>query len=219
MKKIIVILSFVFSVSLTVDASGEPTHEQVDRLVASAWKEAPRSIDVTYYGTIKDSTKTEQHFRKIYEEAADQRYGPKEQLSPNELTRRDRMIQMNLDIRLKAWEDGRKFKSRVRFDGERFRIDRVYGSPSTTYVNESGQKKFRPEKRLDLNTSFETTSIEIPDQNGGYLRYEFFHTDKKSVTIRKVKVMSTFDNSRLMSFTGVPCAMLLKMKLANKENG
>jgi len=219
MKKVFIIVSFVFSVSLTFDASGAPTSGQVEKLVAAAWKELPRSIDVTYYRTLKDNTKTEQHFRKIYEEGADQMHGPKEQLSPNELARRERNIQMNVDIQLAAWQDGHKVKRRICYDGERFRIDWVFGNPATTYVDEGGQKKFRPEKKLGPNTPFETTSIDITDTDGGYLRYSISHADNKSVTIRKVKGISTFDNSRLMSFTRIPSSMFLQIKLGKKQNG
>ena len=217
MKKIIFLIAF--SVILSTDASGVLTSEQVEKLVAAAWKEPPRSIDVTYYRTLKDSTKTEQHFRKIYEEGADQMHGPKEQLSPKELTRRERNVQMNVDIQLKAWEDGRKFKSRLRFDGGHFRMDRIYGNPATTYVDESGQKKFRPEKKLGPNTPFETTSIDITDQNGGCLRYSISHADNQSVTIRKVKGMSRHEINRLMSFTAIPTDLFIKIKLGIKKNG
>lgn len=219
MKKVIIIVSLVFSVSLTVDASGSLTSEQIEKLVAAAWKEPPRSIDVTYYGTKKDSTKTEQYFRKVYEESAERMDGPRGQLSPDEIKDKERMIQMNVDIELAAWKDGHKAKRRIYYDGERFRIDWVYGNPETNFIGKDGEEVIWPEKKLGPNTPFENTSINVPDQNGGYLNYSIFHEDKKSIIIRKVKNMSGHEINRLMSFTAMPTDLVIKMTLGIKKDG
>ena len=218
MKKVFIILLLVFSVSLMVDASGAPTSEQVEKLVAVAWKEPPRSIDVTYYGTTKDYTKTEQKFREIYEEVADQMYGPKQNLSPNQLKRRDRMVQMNVKGRLKEKTEGRKVKYRIRFDGDHCRVDKVHGSPARTLVNESGEKESLPGKKIGADTPFETTSIEMRDNDYGYSRCELSHT-KQIAKMRKIEDRQKFENSRLMSFVMIPHATLIKMKLGSNESG
>ncbi|RKY06513.1 MAG: hypothetical protein DRP65_11695, partial [Planctomycetota bacterium] len=220
MKSVIIIFSIVFfSISLTVNASGKPTHEQVEKLVAAAWKEPPRSIDVTYYRTLKDSTKTEQHFRKIYEESADRMFGTKEELSPDVLIQRERMIQMNIDVASARWKNGHKSKNRIRFDMDRLRIDSVSGNPATNFIGEDGEEGLWPEKKIGPNTPFENTYINVPDQDGDYLRYDISHADNKSITIRKVKGVLRHDINRLMSFTAIPSNLFIKIKLGIKKNG
>ena len=126
---------------------------------------------------------------------------------------------MNVDIRLKAWEDGLKVKRRVCYDGEHFRIDSVYGSPATNYISEDGEEGLWPEKKIGPNTPFENTSINVPDQDGDYLRYDISHADNKSIIIKKVKGLLRHDINRLMSFTAMPTDLFIKMKLGIKKNG
>ena len=93
MKKVIVILLTVFTVNSSMaETSALPTYEQALKLATAAWKSPPRSIDVTYYITAKDNTRTEEKLRQIYKGAFDKEYGPDEQLNPDMLERKEREI-------------------------------------------------------------------------------------------------------------------------------
>jgi len=219
MKRVIVILAVLFTVNVIADTPVSPNYEQAGKLVAAAWKFPPRSIDITYYAIVKDNTKTEQELRRIYEEAHEQMYGPPEQLNSYMLESRERFVQMNVERFLKEQQEGgRKYKLRIRFDGNRQRVDKVYGPPARTVLKGTAQEEFLPEKKLDVNTPFETSSIEITDQNNVSERFEYLH-ESKTATRRKIKTRAKFEDSEIMRFMMIPGDLLLRMKLGTRKNG
>ena len=223
MKRVIVILLIVFTVNSSMaDTSALPTYEQAKKLVAAAWKSPPQSIDITYYSTVKDNTKTEEKLGQIYEGVFDNEYGLDEELNSDMLERKEKEIQINVDNRLEVLRD-RRTKCRVRFDGNRYRIDNVYGSPDRTIKTiPKGivREEFQPEKKLDANTPFETTWIEIPDLANGFEFYHYSH-DHKTLRVEKRERSSyMFINNRnqINNILMIHNAFILRMKLGTRRN-
>ena len=221
MKRVIIILLTFFAVSSSMaDTSALPTYEQAKKLVAAAWKSPPRSIDVTYYLTVKDNTRTEEQIRQIYKDHFDDEYGSDEELSPEMLERKEREIQINVDNRLAELRD-RRIRCRVRFDGNHYRIDNVYGNPEgtiNTIVKGNVREEFRPEKKLDANTPFETTWIETPAPTNGFEFYRYSH-DRKTATVEKREISSTIvSNYKIDRILMMPNAFILQMKLGTRKN-
>jgi len=223
MKRVIVILLIVFTVNSSIaDSPALPTYEQVVKLVAAAWKSPPQSIDITYYSTVKDNTKTEEKLRQVYEGLFDNEYGPDEGLSPEELERKEMDIQMNVDSELaEQRQGGKKLKYRVRCNGNSYRVDRVYGSPDRTIKNILKgivQEKFLPGKKLDTNTPFEETFIETPVADNGFELYIYYH-ERKIASIEKIKSSrATIEDRKIYNVLKMPNAPILKMKLGTRNN-
>lgn len=219
MKTVTIILSALLSTNIFANISNLPNYEQAMKLAAAAWKPPPRSIDITYYVALIDNTKTEQELRKILEKDFEQMYGPKEDLNPYMLKSREEDIQINLERLLTEQKgEGRKSKLRIRFDGNRQRVDKTYGRPATTIFKGTNHEESQPGKRLDTNTPFETSSIEVTDQNNVSERFEY-HYDSKTATRRLIKSRAKFENSRIMKLTMIPNALVLRLKLGSKNNG
>jgi len=188
-------------------------------LVAAVWKSPPRSIDVTYYLTAKDNRRTKEDLRKIYKEALDNEYGPDKELSPDMLERKEREIQINVDSFLAELQD-RRIKYRVRFDGKRYRIDKVSGSPDKTILKGTAYEEFRPGKKIDANTPFEMTFIETLTLTNGFELYRYSHGGKNA-TIERIERSSTIvinNQSQTNSILKMPNASILKMKLGTRKN-
>lgn len=221
MKRVIFILLTVFTVNSSMaDTSVLPTYEQAVKLVAAAWKPPPRSIDVTYYITVKNNRRTEEKLRQIYEGAFDQMYGPDEELNSFMLERKKMGIQMNVDNRLaEQQQGGMKIKYRVRFDGNRYRLDKVYGSPDRTILKGTAQEEFLPGKKLDANTPFEMTYIDTLTLTNGFERYKYSHGDK-GASIGKIEHSPTksFENDAISKILIMPNASILQMKLGTRQN-
>jgi len=202
------------------DKPALPTYEQANKLATAALKTPPRSIDVTYYSTVKDNTKTEEDIRKVYKEVLDSEYGPDEKLSPEMLEQKEKEIKINVDNRLIELRE-RRSKCRVRFDGSRYRIDKVYGSPDRTIKTiQEGivRDVFQSEKKLDTNTPFETTWIEIPDANNGFEFYHYNH-DLKTVSIEKRKnTQAAIEYGKISYILKMPNAFILQIKLGTRKD-
>jgi len=204
MKRLIVILPIFFNANVMANTPVSLSYEQATKLVKAAWKEPARSIDITYYLTVRDDTKPEQELRQIYEEAHEQMYGPKEQLNPYMLKNRERFVQMNVERFLKEQQEGgRKVKYGIRFDANRQRVDKVYASP---------------EKVLDANTPFEMSFIEVTDQNNVSERY-VYSRGGKTATRQIINRRAKFENSKIMSFMMMPEARRLRSQLGTCVNG
>ena len=219
---IIAILSVCFSSNLLAEKYRLPTQQQVQKLVAAAWKPPPRSIDVTYYSTIKDNTKTEEKLRKFYKEVFGREYGPDEELNSNMLARKEIDIQSNVDSELaEQQQGGRKVKYRVRCDGNSYRVDRVDGRPERTIrtiLKGAAREEFQPGKKLDANTPFELSAIETPAATNGFKRYTYFHGLKVAEIEQMERSPTTVENSKIMNVLRMPNASILKMKLGTRNN-
>ena len=215
---IAVILSVCFSSNLLAESYRLPTQQQVQKLVAAVWKSPPRSIDVTYYSTVKDNTRTEEKLRQIYKEAFDEEYGPDEELSAEMLERKNRGIQSNVESQLAAQHHGIKGKYRVRSDGIHWRIDQVYRRPERSTRKGTASEEFLPAKKLDANTPFETTVIETPSPTIGFELCTYSHSGKTAM-VEKRKVSSTIvSNNKINNILMMPNAVILKMKLGTRNN-
>jgi len=220
MKRAIFILLTFFTVSSSMaDTSALPNYEQAQKLVAAAWKSPPRSIDVTYYIAAIDNRRTKEDLRQIYKEHFDNEYGPDEELSPDMLERKERDIQINVDCFLAELQD-RRIRYRVRFDGNCYRIDKVSGSPDKTILKGTDQEEFRPGKKLDANTPFETTMIETQTPTSGLELYHYSH-DGKTARVDKMERSSTTvinNQSQINSIVMMPNASILQIKLGARKN-
>jgi len=196
MKKLLFILPFVFSVSVSSVAPQSLNSEQVRKLVIAAWKQRPESMDITYYKTFKDLTKDKQAFEQIFDDAFDKMYESKETLSPVEAKFKERMVQLNVERSLKEKEVGRKSKIRIRYEKNRQRID--YG------------------KRLDTNTPYTTSVIEVTDQNNVSTRYKYLHKSKV-VNVTRIRTRGTSNLiNEISGFSMMPAGIagVLRKKLS-----
>ena len=223
MKKVIVILLTVFTVNSSMaETSALPTYEQALKLATAAWKSPPRSIDVTYYITAKDNTRTEEKLRQIYKGAFDKEYGPDEQLNPDMLERKEREIQSNVNSQLaEQQQGGQKVKYRVRADGNSYRVDRVYGRPERTIrtsLKGIAREEFQPEKKLDANTPFELSAIETPAPTNGFECYTYFHENKVAEIEKMERSPTTVEDRKISRVLIMPNASILQMKLGAQNN-
>lgn len=216
MKKMPVILSVLFSASVV---SGAISEKGAAKLVRAVWKTPADSIDITYYVTAKDNTRTEQTLRRGYEQVHEQMHGPQAELNPYMVESRERFIQRNVERILKEQRDGgQELKFRIRFDGNRQRIDKTYGSPERTVFKGTAREEFLPKKQLDANTPFEITAIETPGPTGNFERYDYFHKGK-TATKKSILGRSRVENSKIMGFMMMPCARVLQRQLGTGRNG
>ena len=214
----VVILSVCFSSTLLAESYKLPTQQQVEKLVAAAWKTPPRSIDVTYYSTVKDKRKTEEMFRKIYTEHFDNEYGPDENLSPDMLERKEKEIQSNVDHRLAEQQQTKKIKYRVRYDGKSYRVDKVYGSPERTIRKGTAREELESEKILDANTPFETTDIETPVPTNGFEHYHYSHYRKTARVEKRKNSQIAVEKWNISSIVSTTDFVIFQSKLGTRNN-
>ncbi len=110
MRRVIIIGLIVVYAGGTESATGAMTRGQAEKLVAAVWKEAPESIDITYYATMKVAAKDRDAIRRSYEEAHEQMYGPKEELNAYMLKRREQFVRMNVERFVVQQQSGRRSK-------------------------------------------------------------------------------------------------------------
>jgi hypothetical protein len=216
MKKLLFILSFVFSVSVSSGAPQSLNSEQIRKLVIAAWKQRPESMDITYYKTFKDFTKDKQKFEQIFEDAFDKMYESKETLSPAEAKFKERMVQLNIERSLKEKEVGRQSKIRIRYEKNRQRIDYVGGTPARTIYKGTERQRIDNGKRLDANTPYTTSVIEVTDQNNVSIRYKYLHKGKV-VNITRIRNRGTSNLiNEISGFSMMPVGIagVLKKKLS-----
>jgi hypothetical protein len=198
-------------------APQSPNSEQVRQLVVAAWKQRPDSMDITYYKTFKDLTKDKQEFEHIFQDAFDQMYGPRETLSPAKAKYQERMVQLNVERSLKEKEVGRKSKIRIRYEKDRQRIDYVGGTPARTIFKGTERERIDHGKRLDANTPYTTSVIEVTDQNNVSTRYEYLHKSK-IVNIKRIKTRgSSHLINEISEFSMMPVGVagFLRKKLSD----
>ena len=217
-RAILILLIFFVANSTLADTSALPTYEQAQKLAAAAWKYPPRSFDITFFSEVTDNTQTEEKIRRILKEHFDNEYGPDEELSPEQLERKEREIQLNVDSNL-IEKQSRKNRFRVRSDGSNYLIDRVSARPDKVLLKETPYEEFRPGREIDANTPFETTYIEVKIPNNGTELYTFSH-DSKNARAEKMKASpTTFIKSQVNSIINAPETILtfLQMKLGTKR--
>jgi len=218
MKKAIILLNvFIVNISLA-DTSELPTYEQALKLAEAAWKSPPRSIDVTYYITVIDNTRTEEKLLQIYQEAFDNIYGTDEELSGFMLESKEKNIQNSTNNELKRRQDGIKVKYRIRADGKSYRVDRVYEIPDRTVLKATGEKEFRLGEEIEANTPFNETFIETPGATNGFELYKYYHKSKIA-TIQKIEnSRSAVEDRKISNLLKTPNSLMLQMWLGTRKN-
>jgi hypothetical protein len=214
-RRLIGVLSILLTLGIAAHASETLTREQADALVKAAWKDPPKSIDITYWITVGDYTKTEAELRRLYESLFDMEGTDGE---PGKVTRerRDQFVQMNVESVLKErQEGGRTEKVRARFDGKHQRIEEFNAKKPTTQETVP-QKSIRNDP-CDSELC-DTCIIETTDANGVSERYVYSHQGR-GASRQIVPHWSSYEDSEVMKFTQTPAATLLRGYLGTPERG
>ena len=184
--RIVVLLLACIGLYAEAGPGNPPSEEQVGKLVAAAWKEPVRSIDVTLYKEITKPPKSVEEFRRIFENSFDKREGPKENLSAAELEMRNRNIQLNVERAIKEQEAGRRMKQRIRIDGHRQCLDQVIGWPKMVLLEGTPEERTRPDVILGPNTPYEATFVNFGDQpQGDFTSFVYYHKMKSATITNK----------------------------------
>lgn len=198
-SNILVLLTLVLTCSFT-NAKSEnntiPTEEQVQKLVAAAWKEPIKSIDITFY---KDYTKVPEpveRLRKRAEESADRavlKGRSLSELKPYEIERRNKIIEANFKNWVESQKLPRKAKCQVRISGDNQRIDMV---------------KVGSNEPLGLDTPFVDTYVNTKDANtGDFVSYHY------AGDINAVFVDTTmWTKETIAQFAGVPILTAMSLQ-------
>lgn len=134
-SKILVLLLVVLACSFTYAGSENiniPTEEQVYKLAAAVWKEPINSIHVTFYKDYTKVPKSIEQLRQRAEEIADEEFRGRsiDELTPYEIERRNKTIEINLKSRVEKQKFPRKAKSQLWISGDNYRIDMVEVGPN-----------------------------------------------------------------------------------------
>lgn len=215
MKLLTIILLVLFTVSFANGKLQLLNSAQVQKLAAVVSKQPPDSMDIIYYKTVRDLSKDRQFFKEIYEEAFTKMYGSEENLTPAKAERRNRMIQLNVERSMKEQEVGRKSKMRIRYLKDRQRVDYVGGIPARTIFKGTENERFALGKRLDADTPFTTSVVEITDGKNVSTRYKYLH-ESKSVSIKTIKRRDVNLTKKISGFSMIPSGVagILRMKLS-----
>ncbi len=215
MRYFTIILSVLFTTRLIADTPLRLSSQQAGKLVEAAWQEPPRAIDITYCITVRDCRKTEEELRWVYEQAYRQIYGPEAQSSDH----REEFIQKNLKRFLKEQrEGGTKVKYRIRFDGNRLRVDKSYRGDAMATLRPTGDRESVSEEDPGVDLPFETSHIEVTDQNGVSERYVYSRAGR-TATRQVMSHRAPFENSKIMQFALTPAAMPLRRRLGTRQGG
>lgn len=197
-SKILVLTLVVLACGFTYAGSENtaiPTEEQVQKLVAAAWKEPIKSIDVTFYKDYTTAPKPVEQLRKMAEEFADSEFKGRslDELKPYEIERRNKVIEANFENWVEKQKFPRKTKSRVRISGDNQRIDMVKG---------------RPNESLGPNTPFVDTFINAKDTTTGDFVSYHYAGDMKTVFVRTTK----WTKETIAQFAGIPFGTALTLQ-------
>ena len=198
-SKILVLLLVVLSCSFTYAGSENttiPKEEQVQKLVAAAWKEPINSIYVTFY---KDYTKVPEsieQLRKEAEELADKKFKGRsiDELTPYEIERRDKFIEINLKNWVEKQKFPRKTKCQLWISGDNYRIDMV---------------EVGPNEPLGPNTPFVHTFVNTKDATTGEL-VSYHYTGDMNTVIVDTKKWAKED---ITQFAGIPFTIALTLQI------
>lgn len=188
-----IVILLLFCIPLYAeDVPGDlPTEEQINKLVAAAWKkEPPHSVDITLYKEITKPLKSVEEFRQMFERVFEKTDGPKENLSGWKLESFNKNVQLNVERAVKEQEANRKVKQRIRINGHRQRIDQVIGWPKMILLEGTPQEKVRPEVVLDPNTAYDMTLVNSGDERkGDYTSFAYYHENKSAQITNNRKSM------------------------------
>ncbi len=209
MKRAVVIVAVLWNAIAAAGTAVPLSSEQCAELIRAAGKAPPKSIDITYWVTVRDYTRTEADFRRLYEQAYTEMHGADEDLKGDALERRNEFVQMNVERVVKEQQEGgRRVKYRIRFDGNRQRIEK---SNATTPA-------LPKTAAVDANAFYETSIIEVTGPNDVSERYVYSHSGR-GATRQIVRRREPFEDSKIMEFVQMPAARLLRRELGVHEEG
>jgi len=214
---IIVILGACLTLDVLGDTGKLPNDEQAMKLVAAVLQEGVESLDVTFYATIIEPDKSESEIRRWAEDILEDIYGGGETLSAVAAEQRSRSVEMNVTRVLKEQQVGRKMKVRVQIDGNRQRMDMVFGKPEFTIFAGTNREEVLPGKELGADTAFEMTDVKGEDE-GVYTHVEYFHEGKRAII--RTEAGKKLERSSIVKLRGMPAAAssMLKRLLCKKES-
>lgn len=183
-------------------SESSPDAEQVAKLVAAVWKDKPTSIDATVYRTITRPAKSNQQIREEVEEVfAREKTRTIEKYKSNArhrtimLDKFNRMIEMNIERRIKEQKEPRRMKMRIRISNGRERKDLAYADT--------------PDVLLGPNTPYESSTVDLGKRAVGDIRsFEYDH-DRKEATIHS----GGWAASHIEDFGGLPSVLSLGFKI------
>ena len=196
-SNILVLLLVVLACGFTYAGSENtaiPTEEQVQKLAAAAWKEPIKNIDVTFYKDYTKVPESVEQLRKTVEEIADKKFKGRsiDELTPYEIERRDKFIEINLKNWVEKQKFPRKAKSWVRISGDNQRIDLV---------------KVGPNEPLGLDTPFVHTFVNTKDPTGEFVSYHYTgQMNTVFVGTRK------WAKENIAQFAGIPFRIVLALQ-------
>jgi len=182
--------------------SSIPTKEQVQKLVAAAWKEPIENIDVTFYEDYTKVQKPVEQIRKRAKEFADRELRGRslDELKPYEIERRNKIIEANLKIGIENQKFPRKIKKRVRISGENQLIDFV---------------KVGPNEPLGPDIPFIHTFVNTKDANTGNFVSYHYTSEMNTVFIDTTK----WTKETVAQFSGMQSAGILQFFLGIDQGG
>jgi len=197
-SKILVLLLVVLACSFTYAGSENttiPTEEQVQKLAAAAWKEPINSIHVTFNKDYTKIPKSIEQLRKEAEEIADEEYKGRsiDGLTPYEIERRNKIIEINLKNRVEKQKFPRKAKCQLWITGDNYRIDMV-----EVGLNE----------RLGPNTPFVDTLVHTKDATTGEFVSYYYAGEMNTVFVNRGK----WAKENIAQFAGIPFRTALTLQ-------
>lgn len=219
MVRFFIILFTVIQACATNCTADELGSEQIDKLVKASLKQAPSSMDITFFKTIKDMTKDQADFQKLFDDAFNKLYGPRENLSDSEVKVRDQAVQLNVQRQLMEKEAGRTSKMRIRYTKDRQRIDYVNGISANTILKDLNQVRTDSRNPESISLPYTKSVIEISDMENANTLREYLH-ETKAIYLKKIKTKNTSLINEILGFAKIPDGMadVLKMKISHPNN-
>lgn len=198
-SKILVLLLVVLACSFAYAGSENttiPKEEQVQKLAAAAWKEPINSIHVTFYKDYTKVPKSIEQLRQRAEEIADEEFKGRsiDELTPYEIERRNKTIEINLKNRVEKQKFPRKAKCQLWISVDNYRIDTV---------------EVGPNEPLGPNTPFVHTFVYTKDATTGeFVRYHYAG-EMNTVFVNTGK----WAKEDIAQFAGIPFRTALILRL------
>lgn len=206
-SNILILLSLVFTcVSIYAYAAeknnGIPTEEQVQKLAAAAWRNPVESIYITFYEDYTKVPEPVEQIRKRAEKFADMELRGRslDELTPYEIERRNKIIEVNFKIGLESQKFPRKIKKRVWISDDEQRVDMV---------------KVGPNEPLGPDMPFVHTFVNTKDANTGEFVSYHYASEMNTVFVDTSK----WAEEPIAKFADVPAARNLQISLGVDQGG
>jgi hypothetical protein len=193
-------------------AYGGLTQQQALKLCDAARKISPESMDITYYRSRQDFSKSEQDIRKLYEKIAFELDGPEDHSSvtPEE---RSKFIEHNVNRYFTTQKEGNKSKFHICYDKSHQRVD--YGEYAASKTGSAS------EPLQDTNASYKSTYIIVPNGQESITRHFTYNDQGKPVLVQTSKGKGGLLDSTLinMNVTTMPANLIKVIKTELGDEG